>query len=188
MNAAPLHPLTEATLRGPPPEKANATRTSDPWPVILLKTPLRAVQWFVRGMHVVLKWWCPNLEETTPASATAAPSLPAPTPPAAALPVIHLGTTRSLAWCGEIIAANAEDVWHMTSEYVRTFAASGATLVFIDLGRLRFIDAAGAALMVRVKRWSRDLRVEIVFAHPQPHVRNVLHIAAVELLLTEGAQ
>ncbi len=98
------------------------------------------------------------------------------------------GVTRSLAWCGEIIAANAGDVWQMTSEYIRTFVASGATLVVIDLARLRFIDSAGASLMLRVKRWSREIQAQVVFTHPQPHVQSVLRLTAADLLVLEGGQ
>lgn len=98
------------------------------------------------------------------------------------------GVTRSLAWCGEIIAANAGDVWEMTSEYIRTFVANGATLVVIDLARLRFIDSAGASLMLRVKRWCREIQAQVVFTHPQVHVQSVLRLTAADLLVLEGGQ
>ncbi len=103
-------------------------------------------------------------------------------------PVSVAGVTRSLAWCGEIIGANAEDVWQMTSDYLRTFAASGATLVIIDLSRLRQLDSAGAALMLRVKQWARGLQAEVLFAHPQPQVQGLLRATAVDLLVLEGGQ
>jgi anti-anti-sigma regulatory factor len=105
-------------------------------------------------------------------------------------PAGRIGTacTRCLAWCGEVMAANTDDVWGMTEEYVRTFAASGATLVIIDLARLRFIDSAGAQLMLRVKQWSRDISTPVLFARPQPHVRNVLHLAELDVLVLEGAK
>lgn len=103
-------------------------------------------------------------------------------------PLTVTGITRSLAWCGEIIAANADDVWQMTSEYIRTFAASGATLVIIDLSRLRLVDSNGAALMLRVKQWARGVRAEVIFTHPQPQVQGVLRLTAADLLVLEGAQ
>lgn len=105
-----------------------------------------------------------------------------------AIPVLHDGTLRSLAWCGEILAANVEDVWEATTGYLRTFIASGATLVIVDLSRLRFTDSAGAGLMLRLKRWARDFSAEILFTHPQPNVRNVLRLTRLEQLLLEGAQ
>ncbi len=103
-------------------------------------------------------------------------------------PVQRDGTTRSLAWCGEIVAANVEDVWRMTTEHVLAFAGNHATLVIIDLTRLRFIDSSGAALMLRLKKWVQSLHAEILFAHPQPNVRNVLRLTRIEHLLLEGGQ
>jgi N-acetylglucosaminyldiphosphoundecaprenol N-acetyl-beta-D-mannosaminyltransferase len=98
------------------------------------------------------------------------------------------GTTRSLAWCGEIVAANVEDVWRMTTEHVIGFVASHATLIIIDLTRLRFIDSSGAALMLRLKKWVQQLHAEIIFAHPQPNVRNVLRLTRIDQFLLEGGQ
>lgn len=98
------------------------------------------------------------------------------------------GLTRSLAWCGEIVAANADDVWQMTTGYIRTFATSGATLVIVDLARLRFVDGSGATLMLRVKAFARTLRAEVLFAHPQPLVRDVLKLAQIDALVLEGSQ
>jgi N-acetylglucosaminyldiphosphoundecaprenol N-acetyl-beta-D-mannosaminyltransferase len=103
-------------------------------------------------------------------------------------PAVELGRMRSIAWCGEIVAANVEDVWQMTADYVRTFTASGASLVVIDLERLRFIDSLGAALMIRVKKWAREARVEIMFARPRPNVRHMLQLTRIDRILLEGAQ
>ena len=103
-------------------------------------------------------------------------------------PVQFGGTTRSLAWCGEIVAANVEDVWRMTIDHVGAFAANRATLVIIDLTRLRFIDSSGAALMLRLKKWAQQLHTEILFAHPHPNVRNVLRLTRIDHLLLEGGQ
>ena len=98
------------------------------------------------------------------------------------------GTTRSLAWCGEIIAANCDDVWRMSTDHILAFLGSQATLVIVDLSRLRFIDSSGAALMMRLKKWAQALQVEIIFAHPQPNVRNVLRLTRLDQLLLEGSQ
>ncbi|MDO8544838.1 MAG: WecB/TagA/CpsF family glycosyltransferase [Opitutaceae bacterium] len=102
--------------------------------------------------------------------------------------VLRDGTTRSLAWCGEIIAANAEDVWRMTTDHVRAFVDAGATLVIIDLARLRFVDSSGAALMLRLKKWAQSLPAQVLFTHAQPNVRNVLRLTRLDQLLLEGAQ
>lgn len=102
--------------------------------------------------------------------------------------VQRVGTTRSLAWCGEIIAANVEDVWAMTTDHIRAFVAAHATLIIVDLSRLRFIDSSGAALMLRVKKWAVSQHAEIIFSNPQPNVRNVLRLTRMDQLLLEGAQ
>jgi N-acetylglucosaminyldiphosphoundecaprenol N-acetyl-beta-D-mannosaminyltransferase len=107
---------------------------------------------------------------------------------AAQPPVQHDGQTRSLAWCGEIIAANSEDVWRMTTDHVRAFKAAGATLVIIDLARLRFIDSSGAALMLRLTKWAQALPAQVLFTHAQQNVRNVLRLTRLDQLLLEGSQ
>ncbi len=117
------------------------------------------------------------------ADASAQCGAPGPTPP-----VQRDGTTRSLAWCGEIVASNVEDVWKSTIDHVAGFAANRATLVIVDLARLRFIDSSGAALMLRLKQWAHTLHAEVLFAHPQPNVRNVLRLTRLEQLLLEGDQ
>jgi hypothetical protein len=42
--------------------------------------------------------------------------------------------------------------------------------------------------MLRLKKWSQELHVEILFAHPQPNVRNVLKLTRIDRLLLEGGQ
>jgi N-acetylglucosaminyldiphosphoundecaprenol N-acetyl-beta-D-mannosaminyltransferase len=103
-------------------------------------------------------------------------------------PVLHDSTARTLAWCGEIIAANVDDVWQLTTDHVRTFVAQRTHLVIIDLSRLRFIDSAGAGLMLRIKKWAQQLPAEVIFTHAQPNVRNVLRLTRLDQLLLEGAQ
>jgi anti-anti-sigma factor len=98
------------------------------------------------------------------------------------------GTTRALAWCGEIIAANCDSVWQLTTDHLHAFIAHRATLIIVDLTRLRFIDSSGAAVMLRLKNWARSLHVELLFAHAQPNVRNVLRLTRLDQLLLEGSQ
>ncbi|MEY4941078.1 MAG: hypothetical protein RIQ93_2813, partial [Verrucomicrobiota bacterium] len=80
------------------------------------------------------------------------------------------------------------DVWQLTTDHIRTFVANRTTLVIVDLSRLRFIDTAGAGLMLRLKKWTQQLPAEIMFTHAQPNVHNVLRISRVDRLLLEGAQ
>lgn len=96
--------------------------------------------------------------------------------------------TRSMAWCGDIVAANTEDVWRVTTEHIQSFAGHAATLVIVDLTQLRALDLSGANLMVRLKKWARGVQVEILFTHPSPPVRNVLQSIQVDQLLLEGGQ
>lgn len=103
-------------------------------------------------------------------------------------PPLERARLRTLAWCGEIVAANTEDVRQMSVEYIRTFAATGTSLVLIDLERLRFIDTAGAALMLQVKQWAREVRVEVMYAHAQANVRHMLQLTHTDRLLLEGGQ
>ena len=98
------------------------------------------------------------------------------------------GTTRTIAWCGEIVAANVEDVWRTTTDHITAFVAHSATLIIVDLSRLKFIDSSGAALMLRLKKWAHGLSVELLFSNVQPNVRNVLHLTRLDQLLLEGAQ
>lgn len=103
-------------------------------------------------------------------------------------PVQHGGSLRSIAWCGEIIAANVEDVWRTTTDHVRAFVAGGTTLVVIDLARLRFIDSSGAALMLRLTKWAQEQPAQVLFTHAQENVRNVLRLTRLDQLLLEGGQ
>lgn len=103
-------------------------------------------------------------------------------------PVLEDGATRSLAWCGEIVAANAQDVWRMTIDHVQVFAQKGATLIIVDLAKLRFIDSSGAAIMVRLKKWAQERHLQVLFTHAQDNVRNVLRITRLDQLLLEGGQ
>lgn len=107
---------------------------------------------------------------------------------AAQPPVLRDSAARSLAWCGEIIASNTEDVWEMTTQHIKGFVAQQATLVIIDLSRLRFIDSSGAGLMLRIKKWAQQFPAEVLFAQPQPNVLNVLRLTRLDQLLLEGAQ
>jgi N-acetylglucosaminyldiphosphoundecaprenol N-acetyl-beta-D-mannosaminyltransferase len=102
--------------------------------------------------------------------------------------VLREGTTRALAWCGEVMAANSEDVWQMTTDQIRALTANETSLIIIDLARLRFIDSSGAALMLRLKTWAHSLSAEIIFANAQPNIRNVLRLTHLDQLLLEGSQ
>ena len=42
--------------------------------------------------------------------------------------------------------------------------------------------------MLRLKKWAQPLHAELLFAHPQPNVRNVLRLTRLDQLLLEGSQ
>lgn len=102
--------------------------------------------------------------------------------------VLHDSEARSLVWCGEIVAGNTEEVWQRTTTLLETFVAGGTKLVIIDLSRLRFIDSAGAGLMLRIKKWAQQFPAEVLFTHAQPNVHNVLRLTRLDHVLLDGAQ
>jgi N-acetylglucosaminyldiphosphoundecaprenol N-acetyl-beta-D-mannosaminyltransferase len=92
------------------------------------------------------------------------------------------GSSKSLAWQGEITAANAVEVWQLTEAGLNTAAASSQRLA-IDLSKVRFIDSTGLGLMVRAKKLSKRLGVQLHFTAAQPAVTNVLQLARLEAFL-----
>ena len=90
--------------------------------------------------------------------------------------------SKSLAWQGEITAANAVEVWQLTEAGLNTAAASSQRLA-IDLSRVRFLDSTGLGLMIRAKKLSKRLGVQLQFTAAQPAVRNVLQLARLEAFL-----
>lgn len=129
-----------------------------------------------------------GLDDYLPFAADAAEALRHTETAAAQTPVLHDSAARSLAWCGEVVAANVDDVWQVTCEHVNAFATQGASLIIVDLSRLRFVDSAGAGLMLRLKKWAQQFPAEVLFSRPQPNVRNVLQLTRLDQLLLEGAQ
>ncbi len=97
----------------------------------------------------------------------------------------YFPSKSSLAWRGEVTAANAEEVWQGTLSYIQR--ASNQTLQ-IELSDLQFIDSAGVGLMIRARKFAREKGVNIRFVGMRPNVRNVLRIAKLEtILLGEAA-
>jgi N-acetylglucosaminyldiphosphoundecaprenol N-acetyl-beta-D-mannosaminyltransferase len=90
---------------------------------------------------------------------------------------------HTLAWQGEIIAANAQAVWGLTTHHLASVGPPPRQTYIIDLSRLRFIDSAGAELMRRLRVWARQLEKELRFLGSQPDVCNVLRLAKLGDLL-----
>ncbi|MDB6112427.1 MAG: Anti-sigma-factor antagonist and glycosyl transferase [Pedosphaera sp.] len=91
--------------------------------------------------------------------------------------------TTSIFWRGEIIAANAEDVWRLT-EMQLGHALTPRQLI-IDLSGVRFIDSTGLGLMIRTRKLARRQGVRVYFSNAQPAVKNVVRLARLEGFLLE---
>jgi anti-sigma B factor antagonist len=90
---------------------------------------------------------------------------------------------HTLAWQGEVVAANVEAVWGLTTHHLVSVGPPPRQTFIIDLSRLRFIDSAGAGLMRRLRAWARQLEKEMQFLGSQPNVCNVLRLAKLDDLL-----
>jgi anti-anti-sigma factor len=84
---------------------------------------------------------------------------------------------HTLAWQGEVTAANARAVWHLTLRHLASAGPPPRQTFIIDLSRLRFIDSAGAKLMGRLRAWARRRKRDLRFLGLQPDVRTVLRLA-----------
>jgi N-acetylglucosaminyldiphosphoundecaprenol N-acetyl-beta-D-mannosaminyltransferase len=93
----------------------------------------------------------------------------------------------TLAWRGEVIAANCDEVRRATTRHIENLPPGKPARVIVDLARLHFIDSSGASLMLRLQKWARSRSKQIVFAHPSPNVRNVLRLARLERILRENS-
>jgi N-acetylglucosaminyldiphosphoundecaprenol N-acetyl-beta-D-mannosaminyltransferase len=87
--------------------------------------------------------------------------------------------TPSLAWRGEITAANAEVVWTATDAFLTGCATSAARLT-IDLHAVSFIDSTGLGLMVRAKKQAARTGATLLFTGLQPNVQNVARLSRLE--------
>ena len=89
---------------------------------------------------------------------------------------------ESLAWQGEITAANAERVWRLTEEQITSSEASTQPLV-IDLSQVRFIDSTGVGVMIRARKLAQRRGAKLSFTGTQPAVQNVLRLARLDAFL-----
>jgi N-acetylglucosaminyldiphosphoundecaprenol N-acetyl-beta-D-mannosaminyltransferase len=89
----------------------------------------------------------------------------------------------AVAWRGEITAASAGEVWNRTRDLLE--APTRQASVVIDLSDARFIDSTGLRMMVQTQQLAWLRGTKLIFAGPQPAVRNVLRNAGLELLLLE---
>ncbi len=78
-----------------------------------------------------------------------------------------------IAWQGEIVAANAESVWHATEGHLRYWSGR-AGVVRINLAQVRFMDSTGVGLMVRARKFGRLHGLVVDFTEPTREVRQVV--------------
>lgn len=84
---------------------------------------------------------------------------------------------HTLAWQGEITAANAEAVWEKTRELLTAISPPPRNTHLINIARLHFIDSSGAELMARLRLWARTQGQDLRFLGARADVRNVLELA-----------
>jgi anti-anti-sigma factor len=96
-------------------------------------------------------------------------------PPSAVIPPYPGGHT--VAWQGELTAANAEEVWTQTLKHLSQVGSPPRETFIIDVSKLRFIDSTGAATMARMRVWARQLRKDVRYLGSRPAVRNVLRMS-----------
>lgn len=89
------------------------------------------------------------------------------------------GADASLAWQGDITAANEESVWRMT-RLALCHSSGQDTVMNINLAGVRFIDSTGVRLMVRVRKEARHRGIQVRFTAPAPGVQNVLRVLRME--------
>jgi len=87
-----------------------------------------------------------------------------------------------VAWQGDIVASNEEQVWRMTSLRLDK-ATREHSRMSISLAGVRFVDSTGVRLMVRIRKLARLRGIQLKFTAPQPAVQNVLRILHMESYL-----
>ena len=90
---------------------------------------------------------------------------------------------HTMAWQGEITAANVEAVWSTTVHHLSANGAPPRKTHLINIARLQFIDSSGAELMARLRLWARGQEQRLRFIGARPDVRNVLEMAGLGDLL-----
>jgi anti-anti-sigma factor len=95
-----------------------------------------------------------------------------------------LAAGPEVAWQGEVTAANADEVWRATADWISRYSPQACELT-VNLSRLTFIDSTGVGLMLRVKKHALKEGVRLCFTAPQAAVRNVIKLSQVEACLLE---
>ncbi|MEY4386801.1 MAG: hypothetical protein RLY20_2084 [Verrucomicrobiota bacterium] len=86
-----------------------------------------------------------------------------------------------LLWQGEITAANAEAVWELTQ--IHLLKQPGRRELTVDMKAVRFLDTAGAGIMLRTRKFAHHQGIKLKFINVQPEVLNVLRVTRLEEFL-----
>jgi N-acetylglucosaminyldiphosphoundecaprenol N-acetyl-beta-D-mannosaminyltransferase len=95
-------------------------------------------------------------------------------------PPVSCDTEAGLVrWHGEILAANARQVWRLTVQFLFALGVRRPAVV-IDLSDVRYLDSTAVQLMLRLREAARaQFGYEALFIGARPVVRNVLQLAGV---------
>jgi N-acetylglucosaminyldiphosphoundecaprenol N-acetyl-beta-D-mannosaminyltransferase len=97
---------------------------------------------------------------------------------------VQLKTTAAsslptLAWSGELTAANAEQIWIQTMDHLAARSLVQRA-ISIDLSKLVFIDSTGLSVMIRTRKYGARQGMKIHFVGAQPNVLNVIRLSRLE--------
>ena len=92
------------------------------------------------------------------------------------------GPQEPLAWQGDIVASNEDDVWRLTRVHL-DHSHSRESEMNVNLAGVRFIDTTGVRLMMRVRKEARLRGLQLRFTEPSPAVLNVLRILRLDQAL-----
>ena len=84
-----------------------------------------------------------------------------------------------LAWNGELTAANAEEIWVATMDYLAGRALSQQPIT-IDLAGLQFIDSTGLSIMIRARKYANRQGLRLRYTGAAANILNVIRLSRLE--------
>jgi N-acetylglucosaminyldiphosphoundecaprenol N-acetyl-beta-D-mannosaminyltransferase len=97
---------------------------------------------------------------------------------------IHFESSRrkaTLAWSGEITAANQAEVWSQTERHLIAWAAATCPMT-IDLAGLRYMDTSGVILLNRARSFCEHRGTSVGMVGIQRNVMNTIALANCETI------
>lgn len=99
--------------------------------------------------------------------------------------VVAIDGSVCLRLQGELDLATAPDLWSACT--VLDGQLTPGLSVFVDLADLRFLDAAGLGMLVRLRNRVRAAGANLSVLDPSPSVRRVFELAGLEALLSDDS-